>query len=228
MSKFEQRIRAKKLRTEGMSLGDIAKNLGVSKGTVGLWCRDIILTKEQESLLKQKVIRLGLTGRMKGAEMNKKSKESRIELAKKDSEDRLSKLSEKDLFVCGLSLYWAKGSKSPSSRFCFTNSDPAMIKIFLNFLYKIYNVQKKAIMPKIAINETHRDREKIVLKYWSNLLGIPLGQFRNTSFNKTKIKKIYDNHDKYFGTMSIRVEKSNQLWYKILTSIDIIKNRMPA
>ena len=36
---------AKKMRKKGMSLGDIAKNLKVSKSTASFWCKDIILTE---------------------------------------------------------------------------------------------------------------------------------------------------------------------------------------
>lgn len=67
------------MRKEGWSLKDIAGSLGVSKSTVSLWCRDIILTEEQARLLKEGNIKGGMKGRVLGAEGNrrKKGRESR-------------------------------------------------------------------------------------------------------------------------------------------------------
>ncbi|MCF7865381.1 MAG: helix-turn-helix domain-containing protein [Candidatus Pacebacteria bacterium] len=47
MAKFEQKMQARSLREKGMSIKSIAKQLGVSVSSVSLWCRDIILSKEQ-------------------------------------------------------------------------------------------------------------------------------------------------------------------------------------
>lgn len=202
--------------------------LRVSKGSVGLWCKNLSLTEKQSAFLKEKVARLGMAGRIKGALMNKQKKENNIRIARQESEKMISKLTDRDLFILGMGLYWAEGGKSAASRLSFTNSDPNMIKIFINFLYKIYKIDKQRIVPRVAINESHKKREQTIIDFWSKTINLPKKQFRKTSFVKSKLKKIYENHNTYYGTMSIRVEKSNALWYKILTSIDIIKEKMPA
>ena len=228
MAKFEKRIVARKFRKEGVSIGDIANKLEVSKSSVCLWCQDIELTKDQVQFLKEKVKKLNLCGRMKGAELNRQGRLDRIEIARVCSKKQLGKLSKRDLLIAGLALYWAEGSKSRFSRLAFTNSDPTMIKIILNFFNDIYKVGKERITARVSINEIHRPREEKVLIFWSKFLGLPMRQFRKTSFIKTKVKKVYENHDNYFGTLSVRIEKSNEIWYKILTGIDILKGGLPA
>lgn len=46
MSKFELKHRASQLRKSGASVSEIATQLGISKSTASLWCRDIVLTKK--------------------------------------------------------------------------------------------------------------------------------------------------------------------------------------
>ena len=58
----------------------------------------------------------------------------------------IKKLSKQDLLLLGASLYWAEGYKKAIIKngqersyhaISFSNSDPAMIKIFIEFLKKI-------------------------------------------------------------------------------------------
>ena len=54
MAKFKERIQARKLRKDGKSVKEIAQSLNVSKGTVSLWVRDIILSVKQLERIKIK------------------------------------------------------------------------------------------------------------------------------------------------------------------------------
>jgi len=45
MAKTQQKLAAIKLRLQGNSIADIARQLQVSKSTVSHWCRDIVLTQ---------------------------------------------------------------------------------------------------------------------------------------------------------------------------------------
>lgn len=67
MAKFRERIRARKLRTQGLSVKNIATQLKVSKSTASLWVRDIILSLEQLEKLQQRRIKAGEKGRLLGA-----------------------------------------------------------------------------------------------------------------------------------------------------------------
>jgi len=46
--KLQQKIQAIDLRKSGRSYGEIRREIKVSKATLSLWLRDIVLTPEQE------------------------------------------------------------------------------------------------------------------------------------------------------------------------------------
>ncbi len=225
MASYQARIKAREMRKKGMSLGAISKSLAVSKSSVSLWCRDIILTCEQVNFLTEKVTRAGLTGRMKGAEMNRKKKRDNIDQIRRLAEKEIGKISQRDLLMIGTALYWGEGCKN-GSRLIFVNSDPEMIKIMYRFFREILHVPKELFQPTVQINEIHKPRIKKVLKFWSFLLDLPLDQFGNTYYIKTVSKKVYDNYDSYYGILRLKIGKGSNLQYKILGSIDIIKKQL--
>src|SRR3989338_3447564 len=136
MAKYVQRIRAREMRKEGVSIIVIAKELNVSKGSISLWCRDILLIPEQvEKLKKQKGSAMG---RWMGAESNRKKKLDAIKEANNWSKQYIKKISNRELLLIATALYWSEGSKSDStSSFVFVNSDPEMILIMKLFLINV-------------------------------------------------------------------------------------------
>ena len=70
---------------------------------------------------------------------------------------------------------------------------------------------------------TDQSREKIVLKFWSGLLGLPDHQFRKVVFIKVKNKKVYENHNSYYGVLALRVRKGTSPKYLALGLIEECK-----
>ena len=222
MAKFKEKLEALKLRRKGWSIGSIAEHLEVGKGSVSTWCKDLKLTKSQKDFLKQKMIKAGHKGRMIGAEMNRKKKENTIAFYQKSGKKDIGKLSQRDIFVIGVALYWAEGSRKNSS-LSFVNSDPDMIKLMYRWFQEVMSVKKEEFMPCVFINEMHRPRITKVMNFWSSLLNLPKRQFSNPVFLKMKQKKVYENYDSYFGVLALRVSKGTNLKYKILGLIDALK-----
>lgn len=217
MAKSILRLEARDLRTKGMSIKNIATRLNVARSSVGHWVRDIVLTEEQLFLLRQSELSGHEKGRIKCAiihkEKRKKIKESFNNLGIKS----IPNLNRRELLLIGLALYWSEGSKSDRNRRVeFCNSDPTMIKLFITWLMNCFEEKRENLTAIIGINQIHAFREKAVKDYWSNILGIPLEQFRKSSFKKAKSKKIYDNMNSHFGTLTLRVAKSTNLFYKIM------------
>jgi len=125
----------------------------------------------------------------------------------------LSKLTSKEYFIAGLTLYLAEGSKE--RRIIFTNSDPQIVRFMVNWFKTFFDVSAENFTFYLIINEIHRPREQVVKNYWSDYLNISSMQFRKTSFVRTKQKKIYENYDKYYGTVHFQILKSTELSYKI-------------
>ncbi|PIY59311.1 hypothetical protein COY96_02530 [Candidatus Wolfebacteria bacterium CG_4_10_14_0_8_um_filter_37_11] len=221
MAKFEKRIKAQNLRKKGLSIKSIASDLIVSKSSVSIWCRDINLTKKQKDVLWKNAIAAGQKGRLIGAEMNKKKKESNIIFYKNQGRRDISRLSKRDFLIAGIGLYWGEGSKN--GKLNFVNSDPDLILFMFKWFQDIIGVKKEDFIPRIFINRIHKSRVNKVLKFWSLLLELPVKQFRRTIFIKTKQKKIYENYDRYFGMLALRIRNSTNISYKILGLIDALK-----
>lgn len=223
MAKFDKKLKALKLRRSGQSIIVIAKKLGVSKGSISSWCRNVKLTPHQKEQLLQNSIKAGHKGRLLGAETNHRKKQERIDFYRKSGTNDVGTISDRDLLMAGVALYWGEGSKN--NKLAFSNSDPAMIKFMFKWFQKTMGVDKNDFMPRIAINDMHKPRADRVLKFWSNLLKLPETQFGNTTFLKIKNKKIYENYDSYYGVMSLRIRRSSELKYRILGLIEALRDK---
>lgn len=212
-----------KLRTQGFSFGYIGEKIKVSKSTVSSWCKDIILTDTQKKHLKQNIISAGRKGRMIGVLANKNKKKEAIKKANVLAKEFIKQINDRELTLIAIALYWSEGAKTQNtSGFQFVNSDPSMIVLMKKFLLQ-NGVLKEELTCSIQINESHKSRIKEVLKFWQNLLDLQHGQFRKPYFIKSISKKIYDNHDNYFGICRLIVQKSSGLKYKMLGLIQALK-----
>lgn len=221
MAKFELKKQARELRKQGVSVKTIAAHLGVSKGTASIWVRDIILTIEQLEVLRQSAIKGSERGRLKSALLKKEERLKRFEDGKLLGKKLLGRLTEREIFIAGIALYWAEGCKK-TQRFEFCNSDPKMIQFFLYWLRKGFLISDQDIKCRVSINIAHQPREQVVKDYWSKLTGIPLTQFEKSSFKKVKNSKVYDNFENYYGVLVIRVAKPGMHYFKIIGLIEAL------
>src|SRR3989344_2763277 len=109
MAKSLLRIKARDMRrSQGLSLGHIARNLGVSKGSVSLWCEDIRLTPKQlKKLLKNKDNGMRL-GQVNAASINRKRRLDVVEGFKKEGLEKVKTLNRNEFLIAGLALYLAE------------------------------------------------------------------------------------------------------------------------
>jgi hypothetical protein len=206
-----------------MSIKSIAEKLSISKGTASLWCRDIPLTKEQQTKLHEHMIASGHKGRMLGALMNKKKREKALDNARTKAKQLIPQISQRDLLFLGLGLYWGEGSKKGQGRFTFVNSDPHTIKTIIHWLEKIMNLKRELLSPQVYINSQHKDRIVEVTNFWSKILKIPKKQFGNPVFIATQHKKIYANHNTYTGVLHLSIRKSAVLKYETMAMLERIQ-----
>ena len=219
MAKSESRIQARKLRAQGLSVRTIANTIGIPKSTVSLWVRDIILSIEQLEKIRQQNIVGGERGRILGALKQKNDRLQRIADGINNGKTTFKKLNKRELLIAGVALYWAEGTKK-KREVAFCNSDPKLVQFMIAWLKICFSVPIERLYCYIGINEIHRKRERVVKKYWSNTSGIPLSQFNKTSFKKVLNKKIYENYDSHYGTLSVKVKKPARLYYNILGLIE--------
>ena len=178
--------KARALREKGLSADIIAKKLGISESTVLRWCYD--MPSQNKTHLK--------------------SVEALL-LSRSKSADLIGKLVfNTDLYKIFVALlYWCEGGKYPSSNgISFANSDPTLVKTFLDFFRKSFNLKEQKLKIHMQIHSTH-DFKK-VRTFWSKLLKIPASQFYSPIITRpTKTMK----RTNYLGTCTIRYYDVNIL-----------------
>lgn len=223
MAKSKEKNQALELRQKGKSIKDIAKRLKISKSTVSLWCRDIKLTPEQAQKLYEKMVKSGYKGRMKGARIQYERRLKKIEEWKKKGIEQIGKLSNRDLLITGIALYWGEGAKKKRG-VSFSNSDPKLIKFMIKIFRKVWKIDKDRFTAYIGINKIHKDRVKEVENYWSKITKIPREQFTKTTLIKAKNKKNYKNFPVHYGTLTVKIRKSAELYYQVSGLIEGLAN----
>jgi hypothetical protein len=206
MTKETNKNLARRLRQKGKSYSEILKLVKISKSTLSLWLRDIPLSEKQKRKLE---------GRTKSRYSGSKARQqARINLTKEiieNSKRESNNLLKDKLFLSGLMLYWAEGTKRGEEMVNFSNSDPNMIKLMMRWFREICKVEKERFRIQMHIHSLLNQKD--IKDYWSNLTGIPLKQF-----HKLMVKKTSLSHRKnilYYGTCCIRVCDKN-LFRKIM------------
>jgi hypothetical protein len=215
MAKFTERNIAREFRRKGKSIKAIAKELKVSPASVSVWCHDIILTYEQSKRLDDYRNRASLPGRLAGAESNRLKKELTIAKHQISGRQDIGNMSKRDLLVAGIALYAGEGSKY-RSQVGFCNSDPYIIIFIMRWFREACSITNDRFRFTIGINQSHKYRINEVKKYWETILKMPETSFTKVSYKKVASKKVYDNPEKHFGTLTIHIRKSSELMYQIL------------
>lgn len=219
MAKSELKLKAREIRRTGESINVIAKSLGVSKDSVSRWCSDLELSKKQVQVLigrRENGLKLG---QIMGALANKNKKLANIEYYKKEGTRELSRMTIKEFFIAGIALYIAEGSKK-NGQIEFINSDMLLIKFMIRWLRTFFIQDDSELCFSIFINEIHRNRDDVIKKYWREILNAPTVRFRNTVFLKSVQKKVYENHDNYFGTFRVALLKGRLKYYRMMGLIE--------
>src|SRR5688572_10368152 len=114
MAKSEKKIRARTLRRKGQSIKSIARELEVSQGSVSLWCRDIILTDKQISILEKNATDPYYGKRLQNSLKQQGLRLEKTERLKDEGMSEVGELSKRELLLVGIALYWAEGYKKDS------------------------------------------------------------------------------------------------------------------
>jgi hypothetical protein len=225
MAKVKEKKEALILRKKGESIKQIAKQLCISRSTASTWCREVTLTSRQQKLLRVRMIQGGNEGRTKGKNSNIIKRQNSITLQEGRARKILGQLSERDITMIGLGLYWGEGSKKNERRFIFTNSDEVIIRCMIKWLLLI-GTPRSELVGQIYINEQHNDRLKKVETFWLQKLDIEKGQLRKSVLIKTPHKKYYANRESYFGTFRLMVKKSSTIQYLTIGLLGIIGSQV--
>jgi hypothetical protein len=158
---------ARELRALGMTMPDIAAQLGVSRSSVSLWTRDVEFEPQPR--------RPG-RGRRRGPNRLQLRKQAEIDSLLEEGRRRIGELSEREFLVAGAALYAGEGSKGGLEA-RFANSDPRMILFFVTWLRRFFTVDEARLRMRIYL---HQGLDiDAATEFWSALTGIPSDRFRS-------------------------------------------------
>ena len=224
--KLKEKEKAIKLRKRGLSYSEILKKISVAKSTLSLWLGSVGLARKQKQRLTEKRLAAALRGSIK-------KREQRIAITneiKTKARNEIGKLSNRELWLTGVALYWAEGTKQKehnvSQKVKFSNTDPIMIKVFLRWLQNICGIPKSEISFRISLHETAINKLDKVQKYWAKITGLPINNFQKIDWKKHRINtKRKNTGEKYFGLLNVYIRNSTNLNRKIQGWIEgIYKN----
>ncbi|MGA2417735.1 MAG: helix-turn-helix domain-containing protein [Candidatus Staskawiczbacteria bacterium] len=200
------KTKAIKLRKNGLSYGEIAKKLSISKSTLSYWLKEVLLTEEQRKRLYTNNITILARGAQSQKERRKREIDKILEEAGKEIHNPVAAETYK---ILGAALYWAEGSKTNGLN--ITNSDPHLILFMVRWFEKIFGIAPKDLKAWLNIYPQQNDLE--IKQFWSQLTNIPIERF-GKSFIKP-LNKNYKKNNLYYGTISVRVPKGTDARYKI-------------
>lgn len=211
-AKDDLRLRARALRRDGWTYDRIQLELGVSKGSISLWVRDLPKperrprTRAEASALARK-----------GWEATLRRREEERRGTKEEARHEIGALSDRELFLTGVALYWSEGAKDkPYARrenVTFVNSDPHMIDIFLAWL-DLVGVRRERLRFAVYIHESAD--VAAAETFWADRVGIEVDQLQKTTLKAHNPKTVRKNVGAdYRGCLSVRVLRGAELYRRI-------------
>lgn len=218
MAKFKKKQQAISLRKSGKSYSQIKQLVGVSKSTLSNWLKSMPLSDGRIRILRdwneKRIENFRSTMRQK--------KEAR--LAKIYSEEKMNilPLSERELFLAGLFLYWGEGGKTAEARLVISNTNPAVIKFFIRWL-SVLKVSKDKL--RIYMHLYRDMNTKKELNFWAKTLDIPLQQFQKPYIKNSALSGLTYKNGFNHGTCNAMIGDA-RLSERVLMGIKAVSDHI--
>lgn len=175
--KPEKRLHARTLRLTGLSVNAIAKQIGVSQGSVSYWVQDVPLTENQRLVLTSHAEEARKSGVAKAAVWHRRDKESRWAHYHQEADLEWPARSKDPAFMFGLALYAGEGGKTIPNTTSFSNANPDMICKELGFFRQI-GIPQSCIRAMLHIQD--KGLQDGAENFWIQRTGLPPDQFYRT------------------------------------------------
>ncbi|MEU6280868.1 hypothetical protein [Streptomyces sp. NPDC047028] len=210
-AKDDLRARARELRLQGWTYDQIQVELGCSKSSISLWVRDLPKPErrdpsEQAKLASQKRWKHELAVRDEERQKTKAAAQSQV-----------GHLSDREVFLTGVALYWAEGAKDKAydrrERLQFINSDPDVISFYLRWLDTL-GVEPERLRFRVSIHESAD--VTAAEEFWAALAGVEPPTFQRATLKKHNPRTSRKNTlEAYRGCLVIYVSKSADLYRRM-------------
>jgi hypothetical protein len=210
--KTDEQRRARELRALGWSIGEIERELDVSRSSVSLWVRNMELCAEAKARLLE---RAGLGPLNSAARSIARARAARSEY---QAEGRRRARSSDATYAAGCTLHWAEGDKTRNS-VRMANSDPELLALFVGFLRRHFGVRSEQIAIHCNLFADHIERQAEIERFWLARLGLPQSSLRKSVVNTYSKHSQKKRQNKLpFGTCKVVVH-STRIQQTILGSI---------
>ncbi|WP_037888245.1 hypothetical protein [Streptomyces viridochromogenes] len=210
-AKDDLRAKARELRLQGWTYDQIEAELGCSRSSISLWVRDLPRPAPRYTPEEQRALMQEGLARRRAAENAARKK------TKLGANREIGELTDRELFMAGVALYWAEGSKSKPydrrERAIFVNSDPGVIQTYLAWL-ELLDVNRERLSFRILIHES-ADVDA-AHRFWAEIADIDVSIFAKPTLKKHNPKTVRKNTgDDYHGCLVIGVARSADLYNRI-------------
>nr|WSY54321.1 hypothetical protein OG999_32100 [Streptomyces sp. NBC_00886] len=210
-AKDDLRDRARELRLQGWTYDRIQVELGCSKSSISLWVRDLPKPERRDPTEQAKL------AARKRWDHELAIRDEERQKTKAAATQEIGTLSDRELFLAGVALYWAEGTKDKPydrrEKVIFVNSDPGVIRLYGTWL-DLLGVAPDRIQYRVMIHMT-ADVEA-AKRYWADLVGVDVSTFQKTTIKKHNPKTVRKNvGESYRGCLVIGVTQSAGLYRRI-------------
>jgi transposase len=213
-AKDELKDQARELREQGLDYDDIAAQLGVSKGSVSLWVRDVPVP---ERLSYEETRKRAAKGAQRYWEAERQVRDAKRAAQREAASSQIGELTDREILIAGALAYWCEGAKSKphrrDERVVFMNSDPGLIRFFLRFL-QVAGTPQTDLTFRVYI---HQSADVAAAeRFWLEVTGAQPGQLRSATLKRHNVKTVRKNTgEAYQGCLRIDVLRGSGLYRKI-------------
>lgn len=215
-ARLEDKYKAIELRKTGLSYREIQQIIPVTKSLLSGWFKYVDFSPEEIKFLESRISERQNAGRINAAISNRKRRIERENANFESSKKSFETYKEDPIFIIGVSLYWAEGSKK-TNNFQFINSDKNMVLFIYNWVQKYLKIDKENIKCRLFTHKINGFESH--LDFWSGLLNLDKSKFQKITFKPT-VHTLRKNPD-YKGCLRIELGKIDHLrtmknWQKLL------------
>lgn len=165
------------MRKRGASIRDIEMRLGIARSTLSYWLRHISISKFHSQNLERRAEQSLVKARKAAVKWHNAEKAARLDLAKEQALQSLSKIDtgNSDILELALALLYLGEGNKKSDRTAMGNSDPIILCFFVSMLQRLYDVPLMDMKCELHLRADQQP-EKLI-DYWSKALNIPRENF---------------------------------------------------